>query len=268
MPEAVYVRDGNGRYVSTPLAAGPWDPNGQHAGASAALLAHVMEQHDLPPGTTPFLARVTVDLIRPAPVATLEVGVRTVRAGRRAHWLDAVLTADGREVAHASGVRILGEPVPVPDDAHPVLQAPPAPATVPSNLDGRESPWLMFWHGIDVRPYKGEHRVPGPGGAWFNQATPLIAGIENTPLIRAVSASDFALGISQILDFERFSFPNADLTVHLIRYPVGPWVALDSVTWVDGDAGTGMAEGELWDEHGRIGRVAQSLVVGRRPEAP
>lgn len=270
LPAAAYLPDGNGGFVSTQLTAGPWDSNGQHAGASAALLAHCMEQHDLAPGLTPFLARLTIDLLRPAPIAALQVDVRTVRAGRRAHWLEATLTAEGpdgpRDVARASGLRIVGDPSGLEEASlpGPVGERPPPPASVPTADGGHEAPWLMFWHGIDFRPFKGERDVPGPGGVWFNLEAPLVGGVENTPLMRAVTAADFALGISSVLPFDAFAYPNADLSVHLHRYPVGAWVALDAVSHVDPVGGTASSEAALWDERGRIGRAVQSLVVSAR----
>jgi hypothetical protein len=49
--------------------------------------------------------------------------------------------------------------------------------------------------------------------------------------------------------------------VHLLRPPEGEWVCLDSVTHVDG---LGMTDTALWDERGRIGRAAQTLLVRAR----
>lgn len=276
LPEAAYLPEGDGRYVSTALTAGPWDPNGQHAGASAALLAHCMEHHGPPGGGTddgapPFLARLTVDLLRPAPVAPLEIEVRTVRAGRRAHWMEATASAVGPEgsvlVARASGLRVVSSPVDLPPVAFEqpgAGEAPPPPATVVALTDWSETPWLMFWHGMDFRPYKGGHDAPGPGGVWFNLEAPLVSGVPTSPLMRAVTAADFALGISGVLDFSAFAYPNADLSVHLFRYPEGPWVALDAVSLVDAQRGGAIAEAALWDESGRIGRAVQTLVVSER----
>ena len=38
LPDAVFHRDGE-RFLPTELARGPWDPNAQHGGPCAALLA-------------------------------------------------------------------------------------------------------------------------------------------------------------------------------------------------------------------------------------
>ena len=66
-----------------------------------------------------------------------------------------------------------------------------------------------------------------------------------------------------VLDFAEHVFINADLTVHLVRYPVGEWVCLQAATSIDG-AGIGLADSALHDRSGRIGRAAQSLFVNPR----
>src|SRR5262245_7740305 len=88
----LFEYDGS-RYMPTPLARGPWDPNAQHGGAPAALFAHACERHD--PGPAGFMARLTVELLRPVPLAPLELRVRTMRPGQKVQWVEAVLLADG-----------------------------------------------------------------------------------------------------------------------------------------------------------------------------
>jgi hypothetical protein len=44
---------------------------------------------------------------------------------------------------------------------------------------------------------------------------------------------------------------------------VGEWVLVDARTWLEGH-GTGMTEGGLYDQTGRIGRSLQSLLVEPR----
>ena len=85
---ALFLRDGD-RYVPTPLTRGPWDPNALHGGAPSALFAHVCEQHD--PGPAAFVARLTVELMRPVPLAPLTLSVDTIRPGRKVQWLAASL---------------------------------------------------------------------------------------------------------------------------------------------------------------------------------
>jgi hypothetical protein len=91
----------------------------------------------------------------------------------------------------------------------------------------------------------------------------LVEGEELTPLQRVMLAADGGNGISAPVDWERFIFVNTDLSVHLLRPPRGDWVCLDSVTHVDG---LGFTDTALWDEQGRIGRAAQTLLVRPRPQ--
>jgi acyl-CoA thioesterase len=80
---------------------------------------------------------------------------------------------------------------------------------------------------------------------------------------RVAVAADSGNGISAILDFERYSFVNSDLSVHLLRRPRGEWICLDARTQL-GPNGTGLAESTLYDVHGLIGRALQSLSVSQR----
>ena len=66
-----------------------------------------------------------------------------------------------------------------------------------------------------------------------------------------------------VLDFRKWTFINADLTISLARQPVGEWILLDGETWV-GPEGAGLATARLGDSQGYFGRAVQSLVVARR----
>jgi acyl-Coa thioesterase superfamily protein len=85
-----------------------------------------------------------------------------------------------------------------------------------------------------------------------------------SPLSRVLIAADSGNGVSNVLDFAKHVFINADLTVHLVRYPVGEWVCLQAATSIDSD-GIGLADTALHDQAGQIGRAAQSLFVNPRP---
>jgi hypothetical protein len=89
-----------------------------------------------------------------------------------------------------------------------------------------------------------------------------VAGAQNSPLMRAAMTADFSNGVSSALGVD-WTFLNGDLSINLMRMPVGEWVLLDAETWID-PAGTGMAAGRLADERGYFGRCVQSLVVEKR----
>jgi hypothetical protein len=86
-----------------------------------------------------------------------------------------------------------------------------------------------------------------------------------TGVQRAAAAADFGNGISWVLPFERWIFLNPDLTLHLARPPVGEWIGLDAFT-LPSDQGIAMAESSVYDEHGRLGRAVQSVLLQRRDQ--
>ncbi|WP_165495529.1 acyl-CoA thioesterase domain-containing protein, partial [Actinomadura roseirufa] len=105
---AFYEPLGGGRFAATTATAGPWSAEFQHAGPVAALFGRAFERHEPVPGTR--VARVTVDLLGPVPVAPLEVRARVVRPGRRITLLEAEMTGAGRPVARAAAWRIMAAP--------------------------------------------------------------------------------------------------------------------------------------------------------------
>ena len=65
---AVYVMEGDA-FVPTELARGPWDPNAQHGGAPAALLARAIEAE----AGELAVARLTYEFLRPVPLEPVAV---------------------------------------------------------------------------------------------------------------------------------------------------------------------------------------------------
>jgi acyl-coenzyme A thioesterase PaaI-like protein len=259
-PDAVFEVDGT-MAVPTVLARGPWSADAMHGGAPAALLARAIERHD--PGPASFVARLTVDLLRPVPLTPLEVVTRTARPGRKVQWVDATLLADGTEVARASGLRVrtvdpLGLPLPEP-----------APLAMPAPEDSEalkvELPHVRgfgFWTAVDFRIAIGSWTDVGPAAIWFRLNTPMVAGEQPSPLQRVAAAADFGNGVSTVLPRGEYLFINPDLSIHLHRYPVGEWVGLHATTSAE-DTGVGLAACQLVDEAGPIGRSVQALLVDR-----
>jgi hypothetical protein len=256
-PAAIYRRDGDA-FVPTEVARGPWDPDAQHGGAPAALLATLLEQtSDLP------IARITFELLSPVPLVPFAVDVRTVRPGRRISLTEATLAADGRTFVRATALGVRREPGAAPTVALGD-EAPAGPEDLNPDDPPEGHPAIGFGsHGVEIRYARGYWREPGPAFAWFRLRVPVIEGEEPTPFARVAAAADFSNGISSVLDWDERVFINPDLTVYLSRYPAGEWVGLDAVTGIDAD-GVGLAESRLFDERGPIGRAAQALYVAPR----
>ena len=121
----------------------------------------------------------------------------------------------------------------------------------------------MGYHtAIEFRFVAGSFLELGPATVWMRMRRPLVPGEPPSPLCRVLIAADSGNGVSAALDFRAWRFINPDLTVYLLRYPAGEWVALEaSTTAADG---IGLADTTLHDEQGPIGRSAQALFVDRR----
>ncbi len=257
--DAVFVPDGPGRFVPTGHAAGPWDPAAMHGGAPAALLAHEVDLVEAP--VPMMVSRMTIDLLRPVPLAPLQIRTRVLRPGRKVQWVEAVIETGGTEVVRCVALRERLTEVTLPEAAGagmPALPAPPAHARVRTG-ELREG----FIGSMELRFAGGDFEREGPATVWFRLAREIVEGEAPTPLMRVAAAADFGNGVSRVLDWDRWLFINPDLTIHLHRLPRGEWICLDARTEVQPD-GVGLAESTLFDERGVIGRSLQSLLVEPR----
>lgn len=256
--DAIFRVDGN-RVVTSPDAAGPWDARMQHGSAPASLVVWAAEA--IPTPVPMSIARVTIDLMRPVPVAPLTIETEVLREGRKIQLCAIKLLADGVVVVGATVLKIKTQALALPPDIRdlPVeLPGPDQSIVDPANVAG--SPFVKC---ISMRAARGRFGVPGPGAIWFRVDQPLIAGSPVSQAMRAVVAADFCNGTSAALDFRQWTFINADLTVNLARQPVGEWILIDAESWIGPD-GAGLAMARLADISGYFGRAVQSLVIEKR----
>ena len=253
MPGAFYEQDGE-LFVPTELTRGPWDPGAQHAGPPSALIGRALERCEPREGMR--IGRVTFEILGPVPLAPLSVAAQVVRPGRSVELLEASLAGPKGEVMRARAWRLLAGELRL--DGEP---APPGPD------GGQERPFFptgqaVGYHtGMEYRFVSGGFLEPGPATVWMRMRVPLVVGEQPSPLQRVLVAADSGNGVSAALDWRAHLFINTDLSVHLMREPEGEFVCLDAVTHVDG---LGLADTALWDESGRIGRAAQTLLVRPR----
>jgi acyl-Coa thioesterase superfamily protein/acyl-CoA thioesterase superfamily protein len=256
--QAIYRVDGD-RVDVSPNAAGPWDPSMQHGSAPAALVVWAAEA--MPTPVPMRIARVTVDLMRPVPLAPLTLETRVLRAGRKIQLCNISLLACGTAVVNATVLKIRTQVLSLPSDVAPEPVALPPPEQL------REDPAKFsnspFVTGMSLRAARGQFGVPGPGAIWYRVDRPLVEGFGVSQAMRAVVAADFCNGTSAALDFREWTFINADLTLSLAREPAGEWVLLDAKSWIGPD-GAGLAMARLADSSGYFGRAVQSLVIEKR----
>ncbi len=259
-PTSAFTALPDDNYQASELTRGPWNPDHQHAGPPSALAAEaivrVAERH----GFT-HLARVTANLYRPIPIATLKVVVETDYSGRNVGHFRAHMYAGGKEVARFTAlaqreIRIS------PGQEHPL---PSAPNSIEQSRAVRfpsKSAAVGYADLMETRLANGDF-FKGPCAVWFRLRHPLIAGQEPTAVARVAVAADSANGISAVLDFNRYLFVNNDLSISLIRKPQGEWICVDARSLMGG-TGSGLAEAKLFDRDGFIGRSTQSLLIRER----
>lgn len=262
MAGAVFIPRGGDRFFATDVARGPWDPDAQHGGAPASLLAHAFEQ--LPAEDGLIIGRITYELMRPVPLGELVVRAGIVRPGKRVQLLEAsIFTPDEVEVVRARALRVQ-RARDVPPEALATDTVPPGPEQGRPNDYPPPSHELFARDAVELRFVAGTFLKPGPASAWFRLRLPVIEGVEPTPLQRLTAAGDFGNGISAPVSWDEYVFINPDLTLYVEREPEGEWICLESSTRIAA-GGIGLSESVIYDQRGRVGRAVQSLLVGRRP---
>jgi hypothetical protein len=251
-----FYEPSGGRLIPSELTRGPWDPGAQHAGPPSALLARALERCEPREGMR--IGRITVEILGPVPLAPLATEASVVRPGRSVELLAASLSGPDGEVMRASAWRVAVGDQRLAEDDEP----PPGPD------QGGERDFFPtgeeqgYHTAMEYRFIRGGFLEPGPALVWMRQRGPLVEGEQPSPLERLMVVADVGNGVSAVLDWREYLFINTELTVHLLRPPEGEWIGVDAVTRVNG---VGLAEAVLWDEGGRLGRGAQTLLVRRRP---
>jgi len=250
--DAFYILDDD-RYLSTVLTRGPWDQRFQHGGPPAALLASALQS-----GAQPMvLARITIEFLRPVPIAPLRVEVEDVSLGRLVRRRRARLIAD-RPVLEAAAIfvrqqpaegEVFGEPWPAPERLEPFVFP--------------FFPWDEgYQQAVDVRlldPPWGHT----PVRCWARARVPLVAGQQTSAEAHTLILADAESGMGPPVDPAQWTYLNPDLTVYFARPPAVGWLGLDIRSFAGG-VGGGLSEAQLRDARGVFGRSAQSLVIEQR----
>lgn len=256
--EAIFRIDG--RHITTsPFAAGPWDRTMQHGSPPSALVAYLAEQ--IPTPLPMQIARLTIDLMRPVPVAPLTFETEIVREGRKIQLCAVRLLAEGVVVVSATVLKIRIGAQALPDEIeHPPIDVPPPEQGRLLQTSNSSNPFITC---LSVREVHGGFLSLGPGAIWYRMERPIVDGQPTSQVMRAAVAADFSNATSAVLDFKEWTFINADLSINLARPPIGDWILLNSEMWLGPD-GAGIAASKLGDVHGYFGRAVQTLVIEKR----
>lgn len=256
MSDAFFLPDGDG-FVPQVHATGPWSPDFLHGGPPSALVTRGFERA-LPDDFQ--IVRITFELLRPIGFAKVTLKTEVAQEGANARRGTAVLEADGKELirAHVLAFRKVPVEVDLPQEK---------PPTPPAGLEPFEFGFFPtevgYQTSMEMRFARGK-LGQSPVAVWMRMKVPLLPDEKPSPFVRTVCAADSGNGVAQVVDYSKFTFVNADLSLSFLRRPKGEWICLEAHTMVTKD-GVGLSDTRLWDEKGPIGRGCQGLLV--RPRA-
>ncbi len=269
MPPALFVSEPDG-VRATELTRGPWAHQVMHGGAICGLLGWAVEREQQQLGIDQVCSRLTVEILSGMPMATYEVTAATVKAGKRTALVDAEVRAvppegaapgSGRLVARATSQWLTPtNPTAAPPSDGQSLPPIPAERADPGANPDIEYPRPGFnADGVDLRFVGGSTEEPGPGRTWLRLDHPLMAGQTTSPLAQIAALADLGAAIGWDFSPSGGAYINTDVTLQLLRVPLGEWFYFDAATvgTPQGLAGTHTA---IWDQHGQLGWVLQSQV--------
>jgi hypothetical protein len=249
-----YLPRGDDRFEPTKATESPWDSAMQHGGPPAALLGHQLRIDGL------RLARISVDFLGPIPRRELLVEVSPVKPGRLSYLNEARMVVDGRTSVIARAWHLAPGPRPPAETA----------ARLADPLPERESdeffPGLGDWgygRAIEWRASRGDLNELGEAHVWSRVKMPLVDGVEIDGQDRALIVADSANGLSAVLPMDKWLSIPPTMTTTLLRPANGEWVHLAAATELTDD-GLGLSSGTLYDQDGKIGEVAQPLLIRQR----
>lgn len=255
--DCFFTTDDNIWFQPTDHTRGPWHEDHCHAGPPTALLARAIEQ------TNPQqkLVRITVNLIRPIPFKGFRIEAEVTRQGRIVSTSAATLIdADEKTCATATALQMTpqqDQPLP----SHNVSIGRSTAAKIgefPIRKTLHDKP-AFNGEGVAVRYPDGQTPEPGPTIAWM-KTVPLFKNEEASAFQRICPLADCGNAFSRNAEPWDFNFMNPDLTILLHRDPVGEWLGTSASGYWE-DNGIGMADAQLFDESGSVGRALQTLLI-------
>lgn len=260
LPAAYYEPIADDEFETTVATESPWDPNLQHGGPPAALLARTADRVGRP-GMQ--IARITLDMLGGIPQGRIRTGATVVRPGKRIELIEARLWANDRLAVTASVWRLrvasalTGSLVaPAPDTKLPDEQ--------PQRFFPDVSPTWGYGNSIEWRYVSGGFgNEDGQADVWTRVRLPLVLGEETSALCRLLVVADSVNGMSARLPISEWLSIPPSLTVTVQRPPAGEWMRFRANTQIGPD-GIGIARGQVEDTTGFVAEVAQPLLIEPR----
>lgn len=261
MSEVLYRREDN-TFTPGPAAGSPWHPSLLHGGAVAGLLGLLIEEQMT--GWPDFMvSRVTMNLLRPVPMAPLDALARVERDGQRMKLVQVEIRAGDKTVARAEGLLQRRGGVTLPPYA-------PRPSSAPAGPDGLADFSIQqmlddkglnipegFHTRVQVRPLTPWNEQ-GQGTCWLRLPLQVVEEQALSPFVRVAMTADLGNGVGQLNLGDGRGTINADITLSLSRYPVSEWLCLQAEAEVR-DTGLGLVHSRLYDSEGAFGHVLQTV---------
>jgi hypothetical protein len=261
MTAAYFTTDDGVWFRGTGYVRGPWDLNSCHAGPPTGLMARALERLV----SDKLLTRMSVEIARPIPMGGFRVETEFRKEGRAVTLTTARILDDERVYAAAQAMHLREidlETKSAPFDVPDFEAAIPGPFPITDTLHGEQA----FPSSIEVR-FDPSASI-GKGGftiMWLRNRVPLLEDEEPSGFQRLCPLADSGNGISYNEYLDRVLFVNPDLLLSVHRQPEGEWMGSRSIShW--GDNGIGIADSELFDRTGPVGRATQNLLLD--PAAP
>ncbi len=258
----VFRQEGNVLLPSA-LCVGPWYPGTQHGSTMLLMAAIAAEQ--FPSAIPRQIARLTVDMMKAAPVAPIKCVTSVRKGGRYMEVLDISLFAEEEECVRASALRFRVDDVPVPPQFKSMDVPPALPPAMPFDLFAHAMHRDGFHHAIEIRV----DVAACPAIMWIRLVHPVLPTMFATPLLRVALAADWTYSIPNIVNhvvnregFSNKSFYgiNPDTTINLHRQLEGEWVGIQPHCTFD-DFGAGTVVGQILDSRGPVGFCTQSVLI-------
>jgi hypothetical protein len=166
--DAAYNEVTDGVFAAGPLTRGPWYPDHQHAGPPSALISRAIARAAASEGLT-HLARLTVNLFRPAPISDCRIAVTPDYLGRNAGHYSGRLLAGNKEIARFTALMQREDDLPIPDGmlGHPPPKAPKPWGESPIVVVPSSRKETGYWSLVENRLAEGKF-FNGPSATGFS----------------------------------------------------------------------------------------------------
>lgn len=252
---AYYQHIAGNLFQSTVHAQGAWNPGEQHMAPVGGLLARELERFQPREGMR--LTRLSYDILGIIPGGEFTVECTVLRPGRTIELLQAELIANNRVAVRLTAWRMSTQ------DTSPVAAV--EDAAMPSFTEAPLWEGKTVWPGgfidsLQIRALPG--RRDGRGQVWIHAGYDLVHEEPTSAFSTIIGLVDTANGVaSRVIPMTGgYIFPNVDLSIHVLRSPIGEWLGLDTQVSFAAD-GVGLTSSVLHDELGPFGRAEQLLTV-------